>query len=196
MSCSCVHASYTHWPADEPRIAAFASTTLPFVSHSSNSSSTVQSRRAATWASVQASDATPFRLPFTMSVFTPETWARMSRTRHSGVAGARASSEVGSAARTSSRTRARISRYAAAQSAGSTLTTTATDGLLRRRHADRAREAGATEPAVAVRVRGEVLLVIRLGVVEGPGLHDLGGDVAEAGVRQHLLEHVARVLGG
>ena len=37
------------------------------------------------------------------------------------------------------------------------------------RQADRAADAGAAEPAVPVRVLGQVLLVVVLGVVEGPG---------------------------
>ena len=46
--------------------------------------------------------------------------------------------------------------------------------------ADRAGDAGAAEPAVAVRVLGQVLLVVVLGVVERPGLGDLGRDLAVA----------------
>ena len=58
--------------------------------------------------------------------------------------------------------------------------------------ADRAGDARAAEPAVAVRVRLEVLLVVVLGVVERPRLDDLGRDRAVAGARELLLEHVAR----
>src|SRR5438132_12251408 len=61
---------------------------------------------------------------------------------------------------------------------------------------DRAGDAGTAEPAVAVRVLREVLLVVRLGVVERPGRRDLGRDLAVAGALQLCLEHVARRLGG
>ena len=57
--------------------------------------------------------------------------------------------------------------------------------------ADRARDAGAAEAAVAVRVRLEVLLVVVLGVVEGPRLDDLGRDRPVPGAGELLLEHVA-----
>ena len=56
---------------------------------------------------------------------------------------------------------------------------------------DGARDAGAAEPAVAVRVRDQVLLVVVLGVVEGAGVLDLGGRRAETRVGQHLGERVA-----
>src|SRR5206468_4896834 len=52
---------------------------------------------------------------------------------------------------------------------------------------DRAGDAGAADPAVARRVPGEVLLVVRLGVEERPGFGDLGRDLAVAGTRQRLL---------
>src|SRR5579885_2160583 len=60
---------------------------------------------------------------------------------------------------------------------------------------DRAADAGAAQPAIAVRVLGQVLLVIILGVVEGPGLGDLRGDRAIARRRQPLLIAVAGLLG-
>src|SRR5947209_18996943 len=49
-------------------------------------------------------------------------------------------------------------------------------------HPDRARHAGATEAAVAVRDLGQVLLVVVLGVIERRGVVDLRGDVAVARV--------------
>jgi len=45
--------------------------------------------------------------------------------------------------------------------------------------------------AVAERVRVQVLLVVVLGVVEGRGLADLGGDGPEAGGVQLVLVDVA-----
>jgi len=45
--------------------------------------------------------------------------------------------------------------------------------------------------AVAERVRVQVLLVVVLGVVEGRGLADLGGDGPEAGGVQLVLVGVA-----
>lgn len=49
-------------------------------------------------------------------------------------------------------------------------------------------DAGAAQPAVAVGVLGQVLLVVGLGVVEGRCFGDLGGDGAEAGLVQFGLE--------
>src|SRR5579871_6577988 len=48
-------------------------------------------------------------------------------------------------------------------------------------HADRTGHSGPTEPAVAVGIRRQVLLVVVLGVVEGPGRRDLGCDLGEPG---------------
>src|SRR5690606_12675629 len=57
---------------------------------------------------------------------------------------------------------------------------------------DRAAHAGAADAAVAVRVLGQVLLVVVLGVVERRRREqDLGGDVAVAGGIQLLLVGVA-----
>src|SRR5436190_17157225 len=61
--------------------------------------------------------------------------------------------------------------------------------------ADLAADAGAAEPAVAVRVLRQVLLVVVLGVEELRRRHDLGGDRAVAGRGKLLLEGVARPLG-
>jgi len=47
--------------------------------------------------------------------------------------------------------------------------------------ASRTGDPRAAEPAVAVRILGEVLLVVILGVIEGRRLADLGGDGAVAG---------------
>src|SRR6202030_2780298 len=47
-------------------------------------------------------------------------------------------------------------------------------------YADGAGDAGAAQPAVSVGILREVLLVVVLGVVEGPRLCDLGGDLAVA----------------
>src|SRR4051794_13232698 len=60
---------------------------------------------------------------------------------------------------------------------------------------DRARHAGATEPAVAVRVLGEVLLVVVLGVVEVLERGDLRRDLAVAAAVQLPLEDALRRLG-
>src|SRR5579872_4523728 len=60
----------------------------------------------------------------------------------------------------------------------------------------RAGHAGAAEAAVAARVLGEVLLVVVLGVVEGPNLGDLGADLAVAGLAERSLEAVPCRLGG
>src|SRR5579885_875460 len=65
---------------------------------------------------------------------------------------------------------------------------------LGREEADGTGDAGAAEAAVAVRILREVLLVVVLGVVERPGLRDLGGDLAVARFRELLLEHRARRL--
>src|SRR4051812_42383704 len=63
-----------------------------------------------------------------------------------------------------------------------------------RRQADRAGDAGAAEAAVAVRVLREVLLVVRLGVVERPRRRELGRDLAVAGAAQLGLIGGARAL--
>src|ERR671911_717708 len=57
---------------------------------------------------------------------------------------------------------------------------------------DRAAHARAAQPAVPAGVLGEVLLVVVLGVVERPGLGDLGRDVAEAGAAELLLVGLLR----
>jgi hypothetical protein len=55
-------------------------------------------------------------------------------------------------------------------------------GALRaRRQSNRAADARAAEPAIAIRVLGEVLLVVILGVVERPHRRDLGRDLAMPG---------------
>src|SRR5439155_16467518 len=56
-------------------------------------------------------------------------------------------------------------------------------------------DAGAAESAVAHRVLREVLLVVRLGVVERPGRRDLGRDLAVACGPELLLERGASRLG-
>src|SRR5215210_3393434 len=61
---------------------------------------------------------------------------------------------------------------------------------------DRAGDAGAAEPAVAVRVLREVLLVVRLRVVERPGGRDLRRDLAEPGGVERRLVALARGLHG
>src|ERR1700676_2038006 len=53
--------------------------------------------------------------------------------------------------------------------------------------ADRARHAGAAEPAIAGRILGQILLMIVLGEIERAGGRDLGGDGAEALGRQCFL---------
>src|SRR4051794_22847095 len=58
-----------------------------------------------------------------------------------------------------------------------------------------AAHAGPAQPAVAVGHLVQVLLVVGLGVVEGTGWRDFGGDVAVAGVLQPRGELVARGLG-
>src|SRR5207247_1405173 len=60
---------------------------------------------------------------------------------------------------------------------------------------DGAGDAGAAESAVAHRVLREVLLVVRLGVVERAGRRDLGRDLAVACGRELLLERGASRLG-
>src|SRR5262245_38022807 len=57
-------------------------------------------------------------------------------------------------------------------------------GLARGRHADRAADARAAETAVAAGVLPQVLLVVRLGVVEAAERLDLGRDLPLAGARQ------------
>src|SRR5215218_697480 len=58
-----------------------------------------------------------------------------------------------------------------------------------------ARDARAAEPAIAVRVLLEVLLVVRLGVVERPGLGELRRDLAVAAGGEPRLVRRARFLG-
>src|SRR5215207_936349 len=67
--------------------------------------------------------------------------------------------------------------------------------LLRpRAQPDGAGDAGAAQSAVAAGVLREVLLVVRLGVVERAGGSDLGHDLAQSGVVQRRLVAVARSL--
>src|SRR5438105_435587 len=54
---------------------------------------------------------------------------------------------------------------------------------------------GAADAAVPARVLGQVLLMVGLGVVEGPGGGDLGGDGPVAAGGEHRLERVSRRLG-
>src|SRR5712692_10343637 len=54
-----------------------------------------------------------------------------------------------------------------------------------------ARHASAAQSAVAAGVLGEVLLVVVLGVVERPGLGDLGGDLAQPRLVQRRLVAIA-----
>src|SRR5215213_5585628 len=63
-------------------------------------------------------------------------------------------------------------------------------------HADWAAHARSAEPAVAVRVLGEVLLVVVLGVVVLARVGDLGRDLAVPGGGEALGVDVARGLGG
>src|SRR4051795_13158793 len=60
---------------------------------------------------------------------------------------------------------------------------------------DRAAHAGAAQTAVPTGVLLQILLVVGLGEVEGPGGRDLGGDLAHPGRGQTLLVGVARGLG-
>src|SRR4051794_3353586 len=60
---------------------------------------------------------------------------------------------------------------------------------------DRAAHARAAQTAVATGVLLQILLVVGLGEVEGPGGRDLGGDLAHPGRGQTLLVGVARGLG-
>src|SRR6185503_1370602 len=70
------------------------------------------------------------------------------------------------------------------------------DLLRRDAETDRAAHAGAAEAAIAVRVLGEILLMIILGVVERRRIEDLGRDpVVHAVPLELLLEHRARGLG-
>src|SRR5439155_15394810 len=62
--------------------------------------------------------------------------------------------------------------------------------------AHRAGDAGAAQAAVAVGVLGEVLLVAVLGVEQGAGGGDLGGDVVVAGLGELLGVGVAGAEGG
>src|SRR5207248_8001673 len=63
-----------------------------------------------------------------------------------------------------------------------------------RSEADRAAHTGSTEPAVAVRILLEILLVVILGVVELRRGQDLRGDRAMAGCLQPLLVRIARAF--
>src|SRR3954447_20121449 len=60
---------------------------------------------------------------------------------------------------------------------------------------DGACHARPAEAAVPVGILREVLLVVRLGVVEGARRRDLGGALAVPGLRELGLEHLARRLG-
>src|SRR5664280_1095993 len=62
-------------------------------------------------------------------------------------------------------------------------------------HANRTADSGSCQPAVAVRVLLEVLLVVALGEVELGGGTDFGRDRAFAGGLEPLLEHGTRGLG-
>src|SRR6266496_4045347 len=62
--------------------------------------------------------------------------------------------------------------------------------------ADGARDARSAQAAIPVRVLRQVLLVVILGVVEGPGGRDLGRDLAEAGAGELLGVGVLRSLDG
>ena len=59
------------------------------------------------------------------------------------------------------------------------------------RDAGRTGDSGAAVAAVAEGDLGQVLLVVVLGVVEGAGLDNLGGDAAVARGRERLLVGVA-----
>src|SRR3954469_16583244 len=63
-----------------------------------------------------------------------------------------------------------------------------------RRQTDGTGHTGAAEPAIAVRVLREVLLVILLGEVHRRRLADLGRDLAMAGLVQLLLEDRTALL--
>ena len=65
------------------------------------------------------------------------------------------------------------------------------DRLAAGRQADGAADAGTANPAVPIRVLGQVLLVVLLGVVERTRFADLGRDVAVSGCAQARLEHRA-----
>src|SRR5205823_14575603 len=58
-----------------------------------------------------------------------------------------------------------------------------------------AAEPGAADPAVAAGILGQVLLMVGLGVVEGAGGGDLGGDGPVAAGGEHRLEGVPGGLG-
>src|ERR1700681_2438832 len=62
--------------------------------------------------------------------------------------------------------------------------------------ADRARNAGAAQPAISVRILGEILLMVILGEIEFARIDDLGGDGAITLLTQFLLVHHLRGLGG
>src|SRR2546423_1580458 len=93
-----------------------------------------------------------------------------------------------SRARTTTRRRWRVSRGGPSPKG--------TPKRLGGRQPDRAAHAGATQPAIAVRVLGQVLLVIGLRVEELAGGRELGRDLAVAGLAELLLEHRAGGLGG
>src|SRR5258708_20315940 len=67
---------------------------------------------------------------------------------------------------------------------------------LRDGHAGRAADARSAQPAVAVRVLGEVLLGIVLGVIELGGRQDLARDRAVSRLRNRPLVLFARALRG
>src|SRR6516164_1451792 len=68
--------------------------------------------------------------------------------------------------------------------------------LRRNPRADRAAHAGAAEAAIAVRVLGQILLVIILGEVEWRRVEDLGGDRPHACGAERLLVSLLRGFGG
>src|SRR5581483_1232041 len=61
--------------------------------------------------------------------------------------------------------------------------------------AHRTAHAGASEHAIAVRVLGEILLVVILGVIERRRVEDLGSDGVHTVLRQLLLVERLRGLG-
>src|SRR5215218_2848886 len=63
-------------------------------------------------------------------------------------------------------------------------------------HADRAADTRSAEAAVAVRVLLQVLLVVRLGVVELARRRQFRGDLAVAGAAQLVRIHHSRALDG
>src|SRR5688572_26071945 len=57
------------------------------------------------------------------------------------------------------------------------------------------RHAGSADPAVAVGILGQVLLMVVLGVIEFAGLSELGRDFSVTGFGEHLLVSGARNFG-